>query len=145
MAPWSANATAAAIRQVAEAIPPGPGERDPDELLVASFRSFLEAVAQDPLTWRLFLLPIEGMPAAVARRAEKTRAALRGQVTQLVAWGVEQRGGPAGLDNELMAHFLLSTGEDAGRLRLTFRYRARSWTVVVEADGTLSEAPALGR
>jgi hypothetical protein len=36
-------------------------------------------------------------------------------------------------------------GEDAGRLRLTFRYRARSWTVVVEADGTLSEAPALGR
>ena len=36
-------------------------------------------------------------------------------------------------------------GEDTGRLRLTFRYRARSWTVVVEADGTLSEAPALGR
>lgn len=31
-------------------------------------------------------------------------------------------------------------GEDAGRLRLTFRYRARSWTVVVEADGTLHEA-----
>ena len=59
------------------------------------------------------------MPAAVARRAEKTRAALRGQVTQLVAWGVEQRGGPAGLDNELMAHFLLSTGEDAGRLVLS--------------------------
>ena len=83
-----------AMSQVAEAIPPGPGERDPDELLVASFRSFLEAVAGDPLTWRLFLLPIEGMPAAVARRAERTRAALRGQVTQLVAWGVEQRGGP---------------------------------------------------
>ena len=36
-------------------------------------------------------------------------------------------------------------GEDAGRLRLTFRYRARSWTVMVEADGTLDEAPALGR
>jgi uncharacterized protein DUF6522 len=32
-------------------------------------------------------------------------------------------------------------GEDAGRLRLTFRYRARTWTVVVERDGTLSEAP----
>ena len=31
-------------------------------------------------------------------------------------------------------------GEDAGRLRLTFRYRARTWTVVVERDGTLSEA-----
>jgi len=32
-------------------------------------------------------------------------------------------------------------GEDAGWLRLTFRYRARTWTVVVERDGTLSEAP----
>ncbi len=32
-------------------------------------------------------------------------------------------------------------GEDAGRLRLTFRYRARTWTMVVQRDGTLSEAP----
>src|SRR6266699_2221970 len=32
-------------------------------------------------------------------------------------------------------------GEDAGRLRLTFRYRARAWTVVVQRDGTLSGAP----
>jgi hypothetical protein len=31
-------------------------------------------------------------------------------------------------------------GEDAGRLRLTVRYRARVWTVVVQRDGTLSEA-----
>ena len=31
--------------------------------------------------------------------------------------------------------------EDEGRRRLTFRYRARSWTVVVEPDGTLFEAP----
>ena len=31
--------------------------------------------------------------------------------------------------------------EDAGRTRLTFRYRTRSWTVVVEPDGTLVESP----
>ena len=31
--------------------------------------------------------------------------------------------------------------EDAGRTRLTFRYRARVWRVVMEADGTLIEAP----
>jgi hypothetical protein len=30
-------------------------------------------------------------------------------------------------------------GEDAGRLRLTFRYRARTWAAVVQRDGTLSE------
>ena len=33
-------------------------------------------------------------------------------------------------------------GEDAGRLRLTFRYRARTWTMVVHRDGSLSEAPS---
>src|SRR5437762_12698907 len=32
-------------------------------------------------------------------------------------------------------------GKDAGQLRLTYRYRARAWTVVVHRDGTLSEAP----
>ena len=31
--------------------------------------------------------------------------------------------------------------EDAGRTRLTFRYRARVWRVVVEADGSLIEDP----
>jgi hypothetical protein len=33
--------------------------------------------------------------------------------------------------------------EDEGRTRLTFRYRARSWTVVVKPDGSLNDAPAL--
>lgn len=36
-------------------------------------------------------------------------------------------------------------GKDAGRLRLTFRYRTKVWRVVVEADGTLREAPLAGR
>jgi hypothetical protein len=31
--------------------------------------------------------------------------------------------------------------EDAGRTRLTFRYGARIWRLVVEADGTLVEVP----
>ena len=29
--------------------------------------------------------------------------------------------------------------EDAGRTRVTFRYRTRAWTVVVEPDGTVIE------
>ena len=112
-----------ALSQVAAAIPAVPGDRDPDEILVTAFRSFLEAVAGDPLTWRLFLLPVEGMPKAVRRRAEGTRAALRAQVTQLVDWGIEQRGGPEGVDPELVARFLLSTAEEAGRLVLSHPHR----------------------
>lgn len=33
--------------------------------------------------------------------------------------------------------------EDAGRTRLTFRYRGRVWRIVVEPDGTLVEDPVL--
>ena len=33
--------------------------------------------------------------------------------------------------------------EDAGCTRLTFRYRNRSWTVVVEPDGSLVETSAV--
>lgn len=108
-----------AMVEIAAAVPAEPGERDADELLVASFRTFLEAVKSDPVAWRLFLLPVVGMPAAVQRRAEKTRSALRAQITKLVEWGVEQRGGPTGGDPEIVAHFLLSTAEEAGRLVLS--------------------------
>ena len=52
---------------------------------------------------------------------------LRAEMRRGIVYGVAERG----------------VGADAGRLRLTFRYRARSWTVVVEADGTLNEAPAV--
>lgn len=31
--------------------------------------------------------------------------------------------------------------EDAGRTRLTFRYRARVWRVVIESDGSFFEDP----
>ena len=54
---------------------------------------------------------------------------LRAEMRRGIVYGVVERG----------------VGEDAGRLRLTVRYRARSWTVVVEADGTLNEAPAPAR
>ena len=38
---------------------------------------------------------------------------------------------------------VIETGEneDAGRTRLTFRYRARVWRVVIESDGSLFEDP----
>ncbi len=54
---------------------------------------------------------------------------LQAEMRKGIVYGVVERG----------------VGEDAGRLRLTVRYRARSWTVVVEADGTLNEAPAPAR
>jgi hypothetical protein len=53
---------------------------------------------------------------------------LRAEMARGIVYGMVERG----------------IGEDAGRLRLTFRYRARAWAVVVEADGTLNELPGRG-
>lgn len=36
-------------------------------------------------------------------------------------------------------------GADAGRVRLTFRYGASAWRVLIEPDGTVSEDFQLGR
>ena len=51
------------------------------------------------------------------------------------------------LKAEMRRGYVYSLGEqgiaeDAGCTRLTFRYRTRSWTVVVEQDGTLVETSA---
>src|SRR4051794_10787591 len=52
---------------------------------------------------------------------------LRAEMRRGIVFGVVERG----------------IGEDAGRLRLTFRHRARSWTLVVEPDGTLHDVVRL--
>jgi hypothetical protein len=49
---------------------------------------------------------------------------LRSEMRRGIVYGIAERG----------------VGEDAGRTRLTFRYRARSWTPVVEPDGTCDDA-----
>lgn len=107
-----------AITQLAHAIPGVPGDRDPDELLVEGLRLFLEAVQEAPKTWRLILLPPEGVPAIFSERTNRTRRNVLRQLEKLVAWGIERRGGPT-LDSELFARLLMEMAEDSARLILT--------------------------
>jgi AcrR family transcriptional regulator len=108
-----------AIAQLARAIPSIPGDRDPDDLLVTGLQLYLEAVVEAPKTWRLILLPPEGVPAIFAERTGRTRANVLRQLEKLVAWGIERRGGPMGLDSELFARLLMELAEDSARLILT--------------------------
>ena len=108
-----------AITQLARAIPELPGDRDPDDLLVESLQLYLEAVQEAPKTWRLILLPPEGVPAVFAERTNRTRRNVLKQLERLVAWGIQRRGGPADLDSELFARLLMEMAEDSARLILT--------------------------
>jgi hypothetical protein len=74
------------------------------------------------------VIEVHGDEAAIAADHLAARLGLsvdrlRAEMRRGIVYGVVERG----------------VGEDAGRLRLTVRYRARSWTAVVEPDGTLHE------
>jgi hypothetical protein len=112
------------MQQVASAMPAMPGDasteaRDPDDIVVDALTLFLRAVADNPLTWRLILLPVEGTPRSLRDRVERTRGQLLEQVEMLIAWGIDKRGGPKDVEVELLARSMLALSEEAGRLVLT--------------------------
>ena len=108
-----------ALEQLAGAIPVQPVDADPDALVVDGLVAFLRAVADNPDRWRLILLPVEGTPDQVRDHVERGRRAVLAQLESLVAWGLQRRGGPEGLDQELAARAILTLAEEAGRLVLT--------------------------
>lgn len=97
---------------------PGPDDDvDPDALLLAGVTAYLEAVAADPRTWRVVLLPPEGAPTELARRVDEHRAVLLAQLRGLLDWGLARRGGPR-LDPDLFARAVFTLSEEAARLVL---------------------------
>lgn len=109
---------ARAMAGLAEAIPDDPAGRDPEAVLTDGVRAFLEAVRRDPDTWRLVLLPPEGGPPALREEVAAGRRALAVRIAGLAEWGLRERGGPAGIDHEVLARVLIAVAEDAARLML---------------------------
>jgi AcrR family transcriptional regulator len=109
---------ARALAQLAEVMPDEPSV-DPDELIVIGFVAFLDSVAASPTSWRLILMPAEGTPSAVRDRVESNRRQVATRLEQLIAWGIDGRGGPKDLDVELAAQVLIAAAEQMARLVLT--------------------------
>jgi len=110
------RASSRAVGQVSAVIPELPVTRDPDVLLVDAIRAFTTLVRDHPRLWRLVLFPVEGAPTLVRDRITEGRAAVFALLVPLVEWGVRERGGPDGIDTELLARGLLTMGEDAARI-----------------------------
>ena len=108
-----------ALGALTEAIPFSQPDEDPDEVLIAAASAFFEAVGRRPHAWRLILLPVEGTPQAVIGRVERGRDLIRRQIEDLVQWGLDERGGPSGLEAELAAYAIVALGEQAARLLIT--------------------------
>ncbi len=108
-----------ALEQLQEIVPENPGEFEPIELLIASIRRFLDAVAARPATWRIILLPPEGNPAIVRELVEKNRASTLAQIEHIVRLTMARPEIPDDIDVELAARAVRDLGEEAGRMVLT--------------------------
>jgi AcrR family transcriptional regulator len=81
------------------------------EDLLGALTAYLEAVRNDPDTWRLVLMPHEGAPRLLHERIAAGRAAVVARLAQAL---------PAGAmpDPELSAHMLSAYADEAARLTL---------------------------
>jgi AcrR family transcriptional regulator len=132
---------AAALATLAAVVPDDPAGREPDALLVDAIEAFLVAVRRAPRTWRLVLRPPDGTPPALRERIGASRRRLAAQVAALLAWGLERRGGPRGLDHEVLARLLIAVAEDAARLELAHPRRFPPDRLAAAARGLLALLP----
>lgn len=108
---------AAALAPLNEIIGGDPGaDVDPDAFLVDAVREFLTAVRAQPRTWRMVLMPPDGGSADLRERVQRSRRTITGRVAELLRWGIERRGGPSGIDVDLLARIVVALGEDGARL-----------------------------
>jgi len=131
-----------------------PTDADPDAFLVEAVQRFLEAVRAAPRTWRLILMPPDGGSQELRERVQASRRIVAERVTDLVAWGLEHRGGPAGADVEVLGRLLVAAGEDAARLLVAHprRYRpdqmaqaTRALVALIPREVTLPGEPPFVR
>lgn len=109
--------TERALGQLADVLPTDLASGDPREQLLSGLRGYLNAVREDPETWRLVLMPPEGAPSSLHERIEAGRAAVVSQLAGAVR--PEDGARASSPDPELTARMLSAVSDEAARLVLT--------------------------
>jgi len=105
-----------ALQTIRQIVPDTPVSEDPDAVLAEALHALLVRVRDDPSTWRLALLPADGAPAELRAAIGRAKGAVAKLLEPVIAWGIEARGGPTGLDPELMTRMIITLAEDCMRL-----------------------------
>ena len=107
-----------ALLQLADILPARlPEHGSPREDLLVALRGYLEAVAADPVTWRLVLMPPEGAPEVLRDRIAEGRNAVVVALAEVVRPGLGSSAESP--DPELTARTLSAVTDEAARLLLT--------------------------
>ncbi len=113
----------------------------PDEFLVNAAVRMIDAITDDPHTWRPILLAPNGTPEMVRERIERDREQVRCQIGRLLEVGLALRGGPK-LDVEVVSHALVAVLEHFGRLLLEEPRRFETDRLVAAIRGLLNALEA---
>ena len=106
------------LAQLAEILPTElAGARSPRDDLLAAMRGYLEAVAADPITWRLVLMPPEGAPEVLREQITAGRNAVVAALADAVRPGLGADSHSP--DPQLTARTLSAIADEAARLLLT--------------------------
>jgi len=90
---------------------------DTAEVMLESLRRYLAAVTENPLTWKLVLMPPEGAPEILRKGIIQGRAAVLRSLTNAVSPG--SMPGEASPDPEMTARILSTIADEYARLLLT--------------------------
>jgi AcrR family transcriptional regulator len=102
-----------AAQQLAPVLPSARQAGNRREQFLAALRGYLEAARSDPVTWRLVLMPPEGVPEILRQRVAIGRNAVLSQLAAATAPGL------ASPDPQLTARILSVIADEAVRLMLT--------------------------
>lgn len=101
-----------ALKSLIDAAPAGPLGADPSVAIRAWTDSLLAAIASNPVTWRLMLVPPHGTPGVVRARVQRGRDIALDQLRGLLRPAV------GGGDVDLAARLVLAAAEEGARLLL---------------------------
>jgi hypothetical protein len=111
-----ARETEKALAEISETRLGDLSKGDPSELMLESLRTYLTAVAQNPMTWRLVLTPPEGAPELLRRSIARGRADVLASITYAVR--PESMPGHESADPEMTARILSAIADEYARLVL---------------------------
>ena len=114
---------------------------EPDEFLVNAAVRMIDAITDDPHTWRPILLAPNGTPEMVRARIDRDRERVRRQIGHLLEVGLALRGGPK-LDVEVVSHAVVAVLEHFGRLLLEDPRRFETDRLVAAIRGLLNAIEA---
>jgi len=135
--------TSRALVQVSETTLPDLSDGNPPELMLESLRAYLQAVNNQPSTWRLILMPPEGAPETLHESIANGREMVLARLTQAVRPAMALDGESP--DAELTARLLSAIADEYARLLLTDPARFSPERLLRHAGWLLSLAAPDGR